>query len=495
MSPIRFEDNPDEETPLFQNSDAPQKPTPLPKAQILILLSVWLAESIVSHSISPYINQLVRDLPIVGGDYRKVGYYTGIIVSLHYAAAALTTLHWNRLSDYIGRKPVLLSCFMGTIVSITMFSLSHSFWALALSRCLHGAMNGHVGVVKSMITELTDETNVAQGFSLLPVSWALGYVFGPLIGGFLSQPQHRWPNLFSNPFWAAYPYFLPCLGVAAFTSLSFIISAVFLKETMNHTFPTKFESESLRATSYIPQEGSSDTPDVPPNDTDMSLPLRSVLTRPVVITTANFAIFALLNVSAISLIPLVWSTPIKFGGLNLSPASIGLWMSGYGCINGIFQFAFFSRMVGRFGPQRVFIVNIAAFAVVYAMLPLENLALRHAGGGSKVTLWILMFIQMLSLSIAQMGFSSMYLYISSAAPNKRSLGSTIGLADAVASTQVAVGPVVTDCLFAFSLTNNVLGGNFVYVVLFAFVGVGLCVAGQLPRYTWRHGHASSYIVD
>ena len=41
-------------------------------------------------------------------------------------------LHWNRLSDHVGRKPVLLFGLLGTIVSITMFGLSRSFWSLAL---------------------------------------------------------------------------------------------------------------------------------------------------------------------------------------------------------------------------------------------------------------------------------------------------------------------------------------------------------------------------
>ena len=95
--------------------------------------------------------QLVRELPNVGGDARKVGYYTGMIVrltfskrldvdqntsqvSLNYAAEAATSFQWNRLSDHIGRKPVLLSCLVGTTLSILLFGLSHSFLALVL-RC------------------------------------------------------------------------------------------------------------------------------------------------------------------------------------------------------------------------------------------------------------------------------------------------------------------------------------------------------------------------
>jgi hypothetical protein len=39
-------------------------------------------------------------------------------------------------------------------------------------------LNGNIGVIKSMLAELTDETNMARGFSLIPVIWALGGTIG-----------------------------------------------------------------------------------------------------------------------------------------------------------------------------------------------------------------------------------------------------------------------------------------------------------------------------
>ena len=106
-----------------------------------------------------------------------------------------------------------------------------------------------MGTVKSTIAELTDETNIARGYSLPPVAWSLGGIFGfvssscflsisanlanslsPLIGGVLSRPQDRWPHVFSHHFWADYPYFLPCLVGATLTSISFITIALYLEE-------------------------------------------------------------------------------------------------------------------------------------------------------------------------------------------------------------------------------------------------------------------------
>ena len=60
MSPPRFDDNGNEETPLLrgQCDDPPPKRTPLPTIQILVLLFPWIIESMVDSSISPYLNQV-----------------------------------------------------------------------------------------------------------------------------------------------------------------------------------------------------------------------------------------------------------------------------------------------------------------------------------------------------------------------------------------------------------------------------------------------------
>lgn len=79
------------------------------------------------------------------------------------------------------------------------------------------------------------------------------------------------------------------------------------------------------------------------------------------------------------------------------------------------------------------------------------------------------------------------MYIAFFTPNKRSLGAANGLAQTVAAIQRTVGPAAADWLFAFSISNNVLGGNFVYVALLSLVCVGLCVAVQLPKHTWARG--------
>ncbi|KAF8267055.1 major facilitator superfamily domain-containing protein [Lactarius quietus] len=470
---------PEEETPLLRDGNPPRKETPLPITQILVLLVLQLCEPITALSINPYINQLVSELPIVGGDERKVGYYTGLIVSLYFVAEAVTVLQWSRLSDKLGRKPVLLCGLIGTTVSSLLFGLSRSFWALVFSRCLNGMLNGNTGVMKSMMAELTDETNMARGFSLISVAWGVGGTIGPFIGGVLSRPQDRWPNLFSHPFWGEYPYFLPCLATATYALLSFSLAAIFLKETVNSEPVMKRNTNHARV-------GEGELLDGSVKDTEKPLPLRALLTRPVVVSVANYCVIGLQDVIAEAVIPLVWSTSVEFGGLGMNPASIGLWLAGYGFLNGVFQFVAFPRFVGRFGPRRIFIASILCFFPVYMMFPFENLALRHSSRSLNTATAFLIVLQLSAISFADMGFSTIFMYISSAAPNKRSLGATNGVAQMMVSIQRAVGPATAASLFAFSLDHNILGGNFVYVVLLVIVWAGLGVAVQLPKNTWNH---------
>ncbi|KAH9011888.1 MFS general substrate transporter [Lactarius hengduanensis] len=474
---------PEEETPLLYDANARRTETPLPTTQIVVLLLLLLTEPITSLSIRPYINQLVSELPIVGGDERKVGYYAGLIVSLFFAAQAVSVLQWSRLSDNIGRKPVLLCGLLGTMVSSVLFGLSRSFPALVFSRCLHGMLNGNVGVMKSMMAELTGETNMARGSSLISATWALGNIIGPFIGGVLSRPQDRWPNVFSRPFWGEYPYFLPCLAAASYALLSFSLAAIFLEETVKRDPVMKPDPEG---NPDLPRMCAGVILDGPVKDTEKPVPLRALLTRPVVVSVANYGTVGTLDMTAGTLIPLVWSTSVEFGGLSMSPASIGLLMAVYGLMYGVFQFVRLPAHCWALRPTACLYRRHHPFfpSVHYLSLresgvtPLQSWTEHDSRAPHRAAA--------LGINLSGMGFGTIFMYISSAAPNKRSLGATNGIAQTIVSIQRAVGPAVAASLFAFSLDHNILGGNFVYVMLLVIVGVGFGVAVQLPNNTWKH---------
>ena len=133
--------------------------------------------------------------------------------SLFFLAEASSTFLWNRLSDHIGRKPVLMMVSGGGIGvfvhDVKSFALGYGracdiydqfrfFQDLHPSRgqvperfirdittadppdsrCIAGILNGNMGVVKSMMGEITDSTNRAQVSGLFPVVWAVGATIG-----------------------------------------------------------------------------------------------------------------------------------------------------------------------------------------------------------------------------------------------------------------------------------------------------------------------------
>ena len=177
---------------------------------------------------------------------------------------------------------------------------------------------------------------------------------------------------------------------------------------------TSRPSEKLkqaRATSDTPQgaaDDSSDLDDIPPNELDKPLPLSSVLTRPVIVTVTNYSMVMLLNIIALSYIPLVWSTPVEYGGLNLSPASIGLGLSVYGGMDGLIQLLFFPHLVNRFGVRRVFVCSILSCAMIYILFPSENLVMLAAGGGPNGFVWLLIILQLTSLCVFEMGYGEFF---------------------------------------------------------------------------------------
>ena len=166
----------------------------------------------------------------------------------------------------------------------------------------------------------------------------------------------------------------------------------------------------MKPSAEVNSMGEGEILDGPMKDTEGPLPLRALLTRPVVVSVANYGVIGLLDVIAEALIPLVWSTSVEFGGLGMSPASIGLWMAtGYGLMSCIFQLVAFPRIVRRFGPRRLFIASILGFFSVYIMFPFENMALRHSSSrGMNPAVGLLVMLQLCAISFSDVGFGKCF---------------------------------------------------------------------------------------
>ncbi|KAF8875928.1 major facilitator superfamily domain-containing protein [Infundibulicybe gibba] len=418
-----------EETALLAPAKKLQKPTPLPKVQIGIVLLLQLCEPITSQSIYPYINQLISELDITGGDERKVGYYAGLIQSLFYLSETIMVMQWSRISDHIGRKPIILI--------------------------------GLVGVIKSVMGELTDPSNRAQGFSLIPAASAAGATLGPLVGGTFARPREQFPRVFGGQFWQDYPYFLPCLVASSFVCVSFIIGLLFLKETA----PKRVIDRGR-----FPLASGGVTPaDAPPVCSHSEvLPLRDLLVRPVVISISNYMALAFLDIMLNALLPLFFAMPIHIGGLGFKPSTIGYIMGLYGLA--LWRTARFPGGIMLFMPM-------------FLLFPVMSLIARRSGVNFAVKLIIALLLSL--MGFMEMAFGCIFIYVMASSPNKHSLGATNGLSQMSVSLIRAVGPALATSLFSLSVEKNVLGGYAVYVVLFCIPCLVIFLAVLLPEKVWE----------
>lgn len=75
------EESDDERAPLLDVEAAP-KVTPLPRLQLFVAIFIQIAEPVTCSVIYPFVNDLIRDLGVTGGDEKKTGYYVGVVVSV-----------------------------------------------------------------------------------------------------------------------------------------------------------------------------------------------------------------------------------------------------------------------------------------------------------------------------------------------------------------------------------------------------------------------------
>ncbi|KAE9402502.1 MFS general substrate transporter [Gymnopus androsaceus JB14] len=460
----------DEETPLLREQQCKPQRTPLPWFQFSLVLFLQLAEPLTSQVIYPFLPQLIRDIGITGGDETKVGHYVGLLQSLFFLTQAMTVLHWSRISDRVGRKPVILVGLFGLSMSMYCFGLSTTFWGLVLSRSLNGALNGNIGVIKSIMAEMTDATNISQAYAYMPIAWSTGGVLGPMIGGALANPAKQFPHLFGdNEFLKMYPYFLPCAVPATFSAIAWLVTFMFLKETVQAptlSLPRLFRSkkQSLSAVSDINDV----TTEIPDNEKPVAF--RQLLNRRVLIAAGNYATLSLVDITFRAIQPLFFSTPIELGGLGLEPSSIG----------NILSIFFFAKIHDYWGSKKTFIVGIASTLPIFVCFPILTYLVKSNGIVTPLA-WVIVGVQIIFSLAISFSYGAIFIYISAASPNRASLGATNGLSQMSVSVCRAIGPAASNSLFSLSLRHQYLGGFLVYYVLLGVAGLSLVTATMLPR--------------
>jgi len=107
------------------------------------------------------------------------------------------------LSDRYGRKRIIMLSMLGSAIGYSLFSVAlfkQSIVILFLSRLIPGFFGGSLSVLFSAISDVSEPADKPKNFALIGMAFGLGFIFGPMIGGILSDPTKcSWFNL-STPF-------------------------------------------------------------------------------------------------------------------------------------------------------------------------------------------------------------------------------------------------------------------------------------------------------
>jgi MFS family permease len=153
--------------------------------------------------------------PRLGADNLDVAF----IIVIYALCAGLCAPYWGRLSDRIGRKPVIMICLAGAAVSYVMLGLASQLWMVYAARGFAGMMAGNFGVASAMMADITRPENRARGMGMIGAAFGLGLVLGPVLGGLLSD--------------GGTSFVLPCIVAGVMSVLAIIAAAVFLPESLS----------------------------------------------------------------------------------------------------------------------------------------------------------------------------------------------------------------------------------------------------------------------
>ena len=94
---------------------------------------------------------------------------------------------WGRLSDRIGRRPVLLWSIAASILGMTFLGLARTLPLLFLARIWSGIATANIAVAQAYIADVTTPETRARGMGIIGMGFGLGFIVGPFLGGELGR--------------------------------------------------------------------------------------------------------------------------------------------------------------------------------------------------------------------------------------------------------------------------------------------------------------------
>jgi len=167
----------------------------------LALLALAVMIDVLGFSIIiPLIPEYVqRGLHLANAQDPRIGEYGGWLGASYALMQFLFAPLWGRLSDRVGRKPILIGSLVGDAVFYTLFGLSeHTIAGQFAARILAGIFSSaSLSVAQAYAADITPPHLRAMGLGYLGAAFGVGFILGPALGGLIGQLGLAWPLYFS----------------------------------------------------------------------------------------------------------------------------------------------------------------------------------------------------------------------------------------------------------------------------------------------------------
>jgi len=158
---------------------------------ILFLLLTVMLDAMGIGLIMPIMPDLIRE--VQGGTLADAAMWGGLLATVFAVMQFLFSPIIGNLSDYYGRRPVLLVSLFVMALDYLVMAVAGSIWLLLVGRVVGGITAATHGTANAYIADISKPADKAANFALLGAGFGLGFVLGPLIGGFLGEYGTRAP--------------------------------------------------------------------------------------------------------------------------------------------------------------------------------------------------------------------------------------------------------------------------------------------------------------
>ncbi len=137
-----------------------------------------------------------------------------VLLAIYSLMQLFTAPLWGRLSDRVGRRPVLMVSMAASVLAYLWIGSATALWMLYAARALAGACAGNIAAAQAYIADVTKPEDRARGMGLIGAAFGLGFIIGPALGGLLAGNNPATADV-ETPAWvAAGLSFLALSGVA-----------------------------------------------------------------------------------------------------------------------------------------------------------------------------------------------------------------------------------------------------------------------------------------